>query len=74
MPLRADLVVAPADGRVCYVGPAIPPPDLGLGAEELPRVSIFMSVFDCHVNRAPVEGRVGADLLSARRVPQRRSR
>ncbi len=58
IPLRADLVVAPADGRVCYVGPAVPPSDLGLGGEELQRVSIFMSVFDCHVNRAPVEGRV----------------
>ena len=57
-PLRPDLVVAPADGRICYVGPAVPPPDLGLGPGPLPRVSIFMSVFDCHVNRAPVEGRV----------------
>ena len=57
-PLRADLVVAPADGRVSFEGYAVPPPDLGLGAQPLPRVSIFMSVFDCHVNRAPVEGRV----------------
>jgi phosphatidylserine decarboxylase len=57
-PLRDDLVVSPADGRVCFVGYASPPPDLGLGARPLPRVSIFMSVFDCHVNRAPVEGRV----------------
>lgn len=57
-PLRADLIVAPADGRVCYAAPAVPPPDLGLGSSPLPRVSIFMSVFDCHVNRAPVEGRV----------------
>jgi phosphatidylserine decarboxylase len=57
-PLRADLVVAPADGRVCFQGYAPPPPDLGLGGQPLPRVSIFMSVFDCHVNRAPVEGRV----------------
>ena len=51
-------MVAPADGRVCYAGLASPPADLGLGAQPLPRVSIFMSVFDCHVNRAPVEGRV----------------
>ncbi len=57
-PLRDDLVVAPADGRVCYVGPAVPPADLGLGAAPLPRVSIFMSVFDCHVNRSPVDGYV----------------
>jgi phosphatidylserine decarboxylase len=57
-PLRGDLVVSPADGRVSFVGYAAPPPDLGLGGQALPRVSIFMSVFDCHVNRAPVEGRV----------------
>jgi phosphatidylserine decarboxylase len=57
-PIRRDLVVAPADGRVCFVGPAAPPPDLGLGAAPLTKLSIFMNVFDCHVNRAPVEGRV----------------
>ncbi len=57
-PLGDDLVIAPADGRVSSVGPAIPPADLELGAAALPKISIFMSVFDCHVNRAPVEGRV----------------
>jgi phosphatidylserine decarboxylase len=57
-PIRADLVVAPADGRVCYVGRAVPPADLGLGGVPMTKISIFMSVFDCHVNRAPVEGRV----------------
>ena len=57
-PLRADLVVAPADGVVSFCDYAAPPPELELGAQPLPRVSIFMSVFDCHVNRAPVEGRV----------------
>jgi phosphatidylserine decarboxylase len=57
-PLAADLVVAPADGIVSFAGLASPPPELGLGAGPLQRLSIFMSVFDCHVNRAPVEGRV----------------
>jgi phosphatidylserine decarboxylase len=57
-PLAADLVVSPADGIVSFAGPASPPPELGLGAGPLQRLSIFMSVFDCHVNRAPVEGRV----------------
>ncbi len=57
-PLGDDLVIAPADGRVSSVGPAVPPADLELGAAALPKISIFMSVFDCHVNRAPVEGRV----------------
>jgi phosphatidylserine decarboxylase len=57
-PVRADLVVAPADGVVSFAGLAAPPPELGLGMAPLQRVSIFMSIFDCHVNRAPVEGRV----------------
>ena len=57
-PIRADLVVAPADGRVCFVGRAVPPADLGLGGGPMRKISIFMSVFDCHVNRSPVEGRV----------------
>ncbi|MGH6817854.1 MAG: phosphatidylserine decarboxylase [Methylovirgula sp.] len=58
-PLDAGLVIAPADGVVAAAGPSIPPPELGLGPDSLPRVSIFMSVFDCHVNRAPVAGRIG---------------
>jgi len=57
-PLRSDLIVAPADGIVSFAGFAAPPPELGFGMGPLQRVSIFMSVFDCHVNRAPVEGRV----------------
>jgi phosphatidylserine decarboxylase len=57
-PISPDLVIAPADGVISFAGFAPPPPELGLGMGPLQRVSIFMSVFDCHVNRAPVEGRV----------------
>ena len=57
-PLREGLVVAPADGRVSRVVNAVPPPELGLSDRPLPRISIFMSVFDCHVNRSPVAGRI----------------
>lgn len=57
-PLREGLVVSPADGVVCSVGRFSPPPELGLGPAPMQRVSIFMSVFDCHVNRAPVAGRI----------------
>jgi phosphatidylserine decarboxylase len=57
-PLREGLVVSPADGIICSVGFFLPPPELGLGADPLQRVSIFMSVFDCHVNRAPITGRI----------------
>ena len=73
-PLRADLVVAPADGVVSFCGVAAPPPELGLGAQPLPRVSIFMSVFDCHINRAPGRRPGDAHRLSPRRIPQRRPR
>jgi phosphatidylserine decarboxylase len=57
-PVAEKLVVSPADGRVSLVANAVPPAGLGLGDKPLPRVSIFMSVFDCHVNRAPVAGRI----------------
>jgi len=57
-PVSERLVVSPADGRVSLVANAVPPPELALGDKPLPRVSIFMSVFDCHVNRAPVAGRI----------------
>jgi phosphatidylserine decarboxylase len=57
-PVRDGIVVAPADGRVSRVTQAVPPPELDLGTRPLPRVSIFMSVFDCHVNRSPVAGRI----------------
>src|SRR5205823_14433295 len=52
------LVIAPADGRISRVAAAVPPAELDLGTKPLPRVSIFMSVFDCHVNRSPIAGRI----------------
>ncbi len=57
-PLREGLVVSPADGRVSMIVAARPPPELGLGDQPLLRISIFMSVFNCHVNRSPVAGRI----------------
>ena len=57
-PVRDGIVVAPADGRVSQIVNAAPPAELELGSRPLPRVSIFMSVFDCHVNRSPVAGRI----------------
>jgi phosphatidylserine decarboxylase len=57
-PNREGLVVAPADGTISLVGRAVPPRELQLGVTPLQRVSIFMSVFDCHVNRSPVSGRI----------------
>jgi len=57
-PVRDGIVVAPADGRVSRIMNAVPPTELGLGPKPLTRISIFMSVFDCHVNRSPVSGRI----------------
>jgi len=57
-PFREGIVVSPADGRVSMVVQAVPPAELGLGDKPLPRISIFMSVFNCHVNRSPVAGRI----------------
>ena len=57
-PVRDGLIVAPADGRISAIAAAAPPSELGLGSQPLTRISIFMSVFDCHVNRSPLAGRI----------------
>ena len=58
VPVAPDLVVSPADGRVSAVVLGVPPAELGLGGEPRRRISVFMNVFDCHVNRAPLAGQV----------------
>lgn len=57
-PTRPGLVVAPADGLICLIQEAPPPAELGLPTTPLPRISIFLSVFDAHVQRAPIGGEV----------------
>jgi len=57
-PTRAGAVVAPADGVICVIDSAAPPAELGMGDGPLPRVSIFLSLLDAHVQRAPVSGEV----------------
>ena len=57
-PQREGLVISPADGRVSRITTAVPPPESGLPPEPMTRISVFMNVFDCHVNRSPVTGRV----------------
>jgi phosphatidylserine decarboxylase len=64
-PQDTSLVVSPADGTVSAVGWYVPPPELGLGVVPLQRISVFMSVFDCHVNRAPVAGQVAKIVYKA---------
>ena len=57
-PVRDGVVVSPADGRISMIAQVLPPAELGLGDRPLTRISVFMSVFNCHVNRAPVTGRI----------------
>jgi len=59
-PSRPGVVVAPADGLICVIDTAAPPAELGMGNAELRRVSIFLSLLDAHVQRAPVSGEVVA--------------
>ncbi|MCC8926549.1 phosphatidylserine decarboxylase [Rhodococcus sp. BGS-1C] len=83
-PNRPGVVVAPADGLVTLVDTAVPPAELDLGTEAVPRVSIFLSVLDVHVQRVPVAGEVvevvhrkgqfkSADLAEASEVNERNS-
>lgn len=57
-PIREGLIVSPADGVIQSIGKAAPPEELELGSEERTRISIFLSVFDVHVNRIPIAGSV----------------
>jgi phosphatidylserine decarboxylase len=57
-PDRAGLVICPADGVVQMIQPAVPPAELGLDQRPLNRISIFMNVFNVHVNRCPVDAEV----------------
>ncbi|OHD04279.1 MAG: phosphatidylserine decarboxylase [Sphingopyxis sp. RIFCSPHIGHO2_01_FULL_65_24] len=59
-PTASDVVIAPADGLVTQIAEVAPPPEIagadGIGDAPMLRVSIFMSVFDVHINRTPIAG------------------
>lgn len=59
-PTRVGLVIAPADGMVQPIVRAVPPPELELGDQPLTRVSIFLNIFNVHVNRVPIDGTITA--------------
>ena len=59
-PDAPDLIICPADGKLLPVVDAVPPPELGMGEAPRLRLSIFMNVFNVHVNRIPVSGNVVA--------------
>lgn len=58
VPMRDGLIIAPADGKVSMIETVRPPAELGLGDEPRVRISIFLSVFDVHINRAPIAGQI----------------
>src|SRR5204863_5704462 len=66
-PTRPGLIVSPADGIVVSLGSAPPPPELEMGTDPLPRIGTFLNLFDAHLARAPIGGK-----LAARRCPTRR--
>lgn len=55
-PTEPGLMISPADGVISLLEPAVPPAELGLGDQPMTRISVFMSVFNCHVNRLPAKG------------------
>jgi len=59
-PTRVGLVIAPADGMVMPIERAVPPPELELGDEPLTRISIFLNIFNVHINRVPLDGTITA--------------
>ena len=60
-PDNSNLVISPADGIIQMVTEASPPSELDMTENPMKRISIFMSVFDCHVNRSPINGNVIKD-------------
>ncbi|XVN42231.1 MAG: phosphatidylserine decarboxylase [Candidatus Rickettsia vulgarisii] len=57
-PLNDDLIISPADGMIQKITEAVPPAELGLGDQEMIRVSIFLNIFNVHVNRIPANGKI----------------
>ena len=66
-PTRTGLIVSPADGIVVSLAPAPPPPELDMGTQPMPRIGIFLNLFDVHVARSPVAGAVAARHYTAGR-------
>ena len=57
-PIIEGKIISPADGKVCLIDSSTPPKELNYGNEEMLRVCIFMNVFNVHVNRSPVKGKI----------------
>jgi phosphatidylserine decarboxylase len=61
-PLRPGLVISAADGKISAIDKVTPPAELGMGSDPRVRISTFLSIFDVHINRSPVAGRITRSL------------
>ena len=59
-PRREGLIISPADGVVCAITSAAPPPELGMAPDARIRISVFLNLFDVHMNRVPADGTITA--------------
>ena len=57
-PKNPNAVISSADGKVCLIDQATPPQEVDLGSNQMLRICVFMNVFNVHINRSPVEGRI----------------
>ncbi|MBW8308377.1 MAG: phosphatidylserine decarboxylase [Candidatus Paracaedibacteraceae bacterium] len=57
-PIRDGLIISPADGIVSLITDVVPPKEYDIGTEPLTRVSVFLNVFDVHVQRTPIAGTI----------------
>jgi phosphatidylserine decarboxylase len=57
-PLGDSLIISPADGHVSSIESVVPPPELDLPREKMTRISVFMNVFDVHINRSPINAKI----------------
>ena len=57
-PKNSNYIISSADGRVCLIDNAIPPEEVELGSNQMLRICVFMNVFNVHINRSPIEGKI----------------
>tara|TARA_Y100000992_G_scaffold257913_1_gene191885 strand:- start:116 stop:787 length:672 start_codon:yes stop_codon:yes gene_type:complete len=57
-PKNSNYIISSADGEVCLIDNAIPPQEVQFGTNQMLRICVFMNVFNVHVNRSPIEGKI----------------
>ena len=57
-PKNTNYIISSADGKVCLIDNAIPPQEVQLGTNQMLRICVFMNVFNVHINRSPIEGKI----------------